>query len=106
MPTELPEDKRGSPIPALTLADDGAHSIAFSATSARNVTAFSPETKIVSLYADQPVYLKLGDNTVTATATDHYFPAGIYYDISLKGRTHIAALQVSAGGTLYLSEKD
>lgn len=111
MPTLMPTDSNDNAIPALRLKPSGAHTIAATATSARNTAAFNAETKIVSLYATVPVYVNFGDQTVTATTSDHYFPAGLYYDIALGGDqsaqfTHIAVLRVSTSGTLYISEKE
>ncbi len=111
MTTLLPRDDDNTPIPAMTLKPDGAHALAVGASSARSAQAFAAGTRVVSLFATQPVFLRLGDAAVTADSGDHFFPAGIYYDISLghaKGVTasHIAALR--AGGedaTLYISEK-
>ena len=112
MSTLMPTDQNNNPIPALRLKDAGAHKITSSAVSARNATAFSDETQIVSLYATQGVYIKFGDATVTATTSDHYFPAGVYYDFAIGGggdstahKTHIAVLQESTAGDVYLSEK-
>lgn len=113
MTTLLPKDADNNTIPALRLRDSGAHSIAFTATAARNSTAFDVDTKVISLYATAPVYLKLGDGSVTATTSDHYFPAGIYYDVAIAGGTakgphnaYISALRTSEDGTLYISEKE
>ncbi len=111
MTTLMPKDLNDNPIPALRLKDGGAHTIAVGASSARNATPFDAETRIVSLYADVPVYVAFGDASVTADTNDHYFPAGTYYDLSVGGDhsahyTHIAVLQVTAGGTLYVSEKE
>ncbi len=110
MTTLLPIDSDNNPIPALRLKNNGAHSINVSATSARNSVAFDTNTKIVSLYATVPVYLALGDNTASATSADHYFPAGVYYDIAIGDErsgqaTHIAAIRAEGDGTLYISEK-
>ena len=111
MPTFLPEDSSDNPIPVLRLKSGGAHSIASSATSARNSTGFNADTRVISVYATEPVYLAFGDATVTATASDHYFPAGIYYDVAIGGEktghyTHMAVLRVSADGNVYVSEKE
>ncbi len=111
MTTLLPMDSNDNPIPALRLKQDGAHAIAFNETSARNSIAFSESTKIVSLYSDQDVYIAFGDSAVTATTADHFFPAGVYYDLSIGSEhndhhTHIAVLQSSSSGTLYISEKE
>lgn len=110
MSTKLPLDINDNPIPAMRLRDGGAHAISSSSTSAKNSSAFNDDTRVVSVYATQPVYLNFGDSSVTATTSDHYFPAGIYYDIALGGdgaahAAHLAVLQVSVGGTVYVSEK-
>ncbi len=111
MTTLLPTDVDDNPIPAVRLKASGAHTIATSGTSARNNTAFDGDTRIISLYATEDVYIKFGDAAVTATTTDHFFPKGVYYDFAIGGDrtahyTHIAALQVSAAGALYISEKE
>lgn len=113
MTTLLPKDADDNIIPALRLKSGGAHMMAVSAASARNTSAFAADTKIVSLYATGSVYVKFGDNTVTATTSDHYFPAGVYYDIAISGggakgvqHTHVAVLRADADCTLYVSEKE
>ncbi|HRQ60745.1 MAG TPA: hypothetical protein PLO23_04440 [Alphaproteobacteria bacterium] len=110
--TILPLDSNKNPIPALRLkSSGGAHAITTSGSSARNSTAFAAGTRVISLYATQDVYVRLGGASVTAANTDHFFPAGTYYDIAVGGdetghATHIAAIQVSTGGMLYVSEKE
>ena len=112
MTTLLPIDSQGHAIPALRLKPGGAHSIAAGASASRTASAFDPATKIVSVYADVPVYLKFGDSGVTAAATDHYFPAGYYYDFAIAGGaydapvTHLSVLAAEDSGTVYLSEKE
>lgn len=107
--TKMPQDADRYPIPALALRDDGAHAITAAATPARNTNAFNEDTRVVFLYATVPIYIKFGDELVEAAATDHYFPAGIYYGFSIGGgkvghKTHLSVLQVSGGGTVYVSE--
>lgn len=110
--TILPLDSNNNPIPALRLkASGGAHAITVSGVSARNSVAFSSTTRVISLYATTDVYVRLGGASVSATSSDHFFPAGTYYDVAIGGdetghATHVAALQVSASGTLYVSEKE
>jgi hypothetical protein len=48
---------------------------------------------------------------VTAATTDHYLPAGLYYDVSLgdarQGRhTHVAAIAAETGCMVHVSEKE
>jgi hypothetical protein len=111
MPTFLPKDSNDQPIPALRLKNGGAHSVAVTASSARNASGFNAATRVVSLYATHAMYIKFGDDEVSATSSDHYFPAGIYYDVAIGGDntahyTNIAAIRVSENGTLYISEKE
>lgn len=111
MATLLPRDDDYNPIPALRLRPGGAHVLPVSAASARNAAPFAAATRVIGVCATVPVFLRTGDATVTAAATDHYLPAGILYDLSLgddrQGRhTHIAVLRAAVDGTLYVSEKE
>ena len=110
MSTKLPLDVNDNPIPALRLKPGAAHVLSSGASSARNSTAFDEETRVVSVYATEDVYLNFGDGSVTATSNDHFFPAGLYYDVALGGDgaphyTHMAVLQVAGPGSIYISEK-
>ncbi len=110
--TSLPVDYNSNPVPVMRLKKDGAHAIAAGASTARNAAAFDADTKVISLYATVPVFLKMGDDSVTATASDHYFPAGIYYDFAIEGSasvhySHMAVLRADGvDGMVYISEKE
>lgn len=114
MTTLLPKDADNNVIPALRLrSDGGAHIIAASGTSARNISGFSIGTKVVSVYATGAVYLRFGGPSVTSAATDHYFPQGVYYDFAISGgdakgphNTHLAVLAAGSDCTVYVSEKE
>lgn len=112
MSTILPKDINDTSIPALRLKQDGAHNIAISTTSARNTVVFDPDTRVISLYATVPTYLAFGDSSVTATSANHYFPAGLYYDVSIGGDdvahySHVAVIRADAeDGVIYISEKE
>ena len=109
--TKLPLDSNDNPIPALRLKDGGAHNISTSAISARNSVAFDADTRVVSVYASEDTYIKFGDGSVSASGSDHFIPAGLYYDFAIGGdatahHTHIAALRVTNDGNVYISEKE
>lgn len=112
MPTLMPTDDNNHPIPALRLKDGGAHSIAATATSARNSSGFGADTQVISICPTVAVYVKCGSSSVTATTSDHYIPAGLYYDIAIGGdgqkqTTHIAVLRAEpTDGIVYISEKN
>ena len=111
MTTKLPLDINDHAIPALRLKKESAHTVSAGAASARNTTAFDTNTRIISLYATVPVFISFGDASVTADTSDHYFPAGIYYDMAIGGDgtghyTHLAVLRAGPDGTVYISEKE
>jgi hypothetical protein len=108
--TYLPRDNDNEIIPALRLNPNGAHSIDATTTSTRNTTAFDNDTRVISLYATGAVYIQCGDNTVTTSTSDHYFPAGVYYDLAIGGdktlhTPHIAVVAADSDCTVYISEK-
>jgi hypothetical protein len=112
MPTLMPRDDDAQPIPALRLRPGGAQTIAATtAASARTAVAFAVETRIIGLCATGPVFVQTGGADVTAATTDHYLPAGLYYDVSLgdarQGRhTHVAAIAAETGCMVHVSEKE
>lgn len=112
MPTLMPRDDDNFAIPALAMKPDCAHSVSFdAASSSRNSTAFDPRTRVVSIFATDNVFLRFGDSSVTASTSDHFFPAGIYYDVAISNvkTTHydyIAIRGAGTSGTVYLSEKE
>ncbi len=113
MTTLLPKDADNNIIPALRLRDSGAHSLNVGGSSVRNIIPFSDETKIISVYASAPIFLKFGDESVAAASSDHYFPGGVYYDIALTGgngkgahHAYVSALRAEGDCTLYISEKE
>ena len=113
MTTLLPKDADNNIIPALRLRDAGAHTMNVTGASTRNTVAFNDETKVISVYATAPVFLNFGDNTVTSTTADHYFPGGVYYDIAITGgsgkgahNAYVSALRAEEDCTLYISEKE
>ena len=110
--TTLPRDLDNNPIPALRLNPNGAHIInTTSSSSTRNNTAFIEGTRVISLYATAPVFIKFGDAGVDASASDHYFPSGLYYDFAIGGdktfhNTHVSVLGQSSDAVVYISEKE
>lgn len=111
MTTRLPKDDDGNAIPAMR-PSGAAHSIAVTGTAAENATAFNSETRVISLYSTTDLFYKLGtDDTVTATTSDHFFPAGVYYDLAIGGDLdshypYISFIRASEDGTVYVSEKE
>lgn len=110
MSTLLPVDGNNAAIPVLSLRTGASHTIAVTAISARNSTAFNAETRVIGIYATVAMFIRLGGNTATAVNTDHYLPAETYMDLSIANgedqiASYIAAIRATSDGTLYVSEK-
>ncbi len=113
MTTLLPKDADNNLIPAMRLKSGGAHAISATSSSARNASGFSPDTKVVSVYATGAGSLNFGSSTGPAANTDHYFPTGVDYDFAISGgdtkgphNTHLAVLAAGGNCTVYVSEKE
>jgi len=110
MPMILPTDANGFPVPALSLRPGGAHKInAVTTSSVRNSAAFASDTGVISIYADGPIYFRLGNASTTASNTDHYLPpANILYIATHSagaGRaSYLATLAADYNCTVYVSE--
>ncbi len=109
--TTLPRDTDNTPIPALRLNPNGAHQVNANGTSSRNTTPFDDDTRVISVFATTPVYMAFGDDSITATTSDHYFPAGLYFDFAIGGdktvhTPHLAILAETGTGSVYISEKE
>ena len=109
---KMPTDANDNPIPALALRNGGSHTIAVTATSAKNTNPFPSTTKVVSVYATVDVFIEFGNSSITASPADHFFPAGLYYDFAINQDeestvTNIAVVRAgTTDGTVYLSEKE
>lgn len=105
--SQLPEDDRGNPIQILGYKhEQGAHTLTAAATSTKTTTAFDSQCRAIRVQPATDIYIGLGDSTITASSSGHVLRSGYIYDIPIKkfGYTHIAVLQVSAGGAVYISE--
>jgi len=108
--TTLPRDSDNTPIPALRLNPNGAHQLNATSTASRNATAFDDDTRVISVYATNDIYMKFGDSSVNATPSDHFFPKGLYYDFAIGGdktlqTQYLSVMAVSADCDVYISEK-
>ncbi len=111
MTTLLPRDSDNNIIMALGFKDSATHQISITGISNRNTTAFDSDTRVIGVYATGDVFISFGDNTITASTSDHYIPAETYMDIAIGGGksqqyTHMAAVKNTNDCTIYISEKE
>ena len=107
--TAMPRDASGAYVQVMRPLAGGAHTITIGAASARNSSAFDTNTRVLEIYSDTACYFQTGNSGITASSADHYLPAqrGRVYSIGgdqQAQHTHIAVIQASAGGTLWVSE--
>ena len=78
-------------------------SVAFTGTTARvELPSGTTHVRLVSL--SSACFIRFGGSTVEAASTDIPFPAGVEYLEVPGNSTYLAAIQVSAGGTLYATK--
>jgi hypothetical protein len=109
--SKQPKDDANESIPVLSLKLNGAQQIASSGASARS-TAFSETTRVITVYSTQDIFAEIGDSSVEANqSTSHFIPASVPYDLGLgtdinqREQRYLAVIQVSTGGTVYVSER-
>ena len=109
--SKQPKDDANVAIPVLSLRPGGGQQLTASGTSVRS-SAFSKTTRVITVYAEEDIFVEIGDSSVTANqSTSHYIPSGIPYDLSLgtdfdeRELRFLAVIQVSTGGTVYVSER-
>lgn len=108
--TQMPADARGVTIPLLPFKGI-AHKITATATSARNASAISADVGIVTVATTADVWMRTGDNTITAddAGTDGastLVMAGAMIDFILtEAHRHIAFKAVSDEGIVVISER-
>ena len=79
--------------------------VTVSGTTAATSTALNAQCRVVQLVSTENCYVLPGSGTPTATAVNGMFILKDWpHYINVSGGEKIAAIQVSAGGTLYVSE--
>jgi len=79
--------------------------VTVSGTSAATSSALDAQCRVVQLVSTENCYILPGAGTPTATATNGMFILKDWpHYINVSGGEKIAAIQVSTGGTLYVSE--
>jgi hypothetical protein len=98
-PLSMPKDTMMEPVPALR--PHASANLAFTGSSAQSSVLNQP---VVRLFATQDCRIAVGADP-TATSTSMYLPAGqIEYIAVRSGVDKIAAIQVSTGGSLNITE--
>lgn len=82
----------------------GTHQSVAYTTSAGTITnAVGSETYAVRVVTTSAAYIKI-DNSPTATSSDVYMPADTPQVFTITPGQKVSAIQVSAGGTLHVTE--
>lgn len=95
---QLVEDGNSNPIQALSIG--AAQQVAYTATPGQSAAL---NTRVVRVVSTTSCHLKVGTNPAAAV-TDTYLPANVIEYIKINVGEKISAIQVSAGGTLHITE--
>ena len=100
----LPADKFNNSIQAMRIGVT--QSVTVGLSSAATANALSKNTIIVRLVSTSDCFVTITTGTPTATPADMFLPAGVPEYIGVDGFTtlKVAAIQSTAGGTLYVTE--
>lgn len=103
--TRLVRDIYDAPVPVLGFG--AAQHLTVNAGATRSA-AFSAGVEVLMISSNADVYLKFGDNTVTASTSDHYLPAGVLITVSLRTASGNIATNLSVycagAATFHISE--
>jgi hypothetical protein len=83
---------------------DTTQSVAVSASSAATSAGIGAQSYAIRLFSTTDCFVKLGPAGTTATTSDMLFPANhVEYFRATPGQ-YVAAIQLTANGTLYVTE--
>lgn len=99
----MPQDGNGSPILRTKPKNSSDYGFNVTSASARNSNAINE--RVVGIYSDNGAYIKFGDDTVQASASDHhvYIPARTYREYSMQDQYYIAAISAGTDGAIFIN---
>lgn len=102
--TRLAVDKYQHPIQALLPGTT--QTVAISGTSAATTNALSTDTLVIRVLATTNCFIKIATGSPTATTSDFPLIANIpeYLRVDGKSTVKVAGIQMSASGSLYVTE--
>lgn len=102
--TFLAKDHLNHAIQAL--APSTTQTVTIGGTSDATTNALSKETVVIRVLATVPCFIKIGTGTPEATASDTPLSANVpeYFRVNGYETLKVAVIQLSVGGTLYVTE--
>ena len=102
--TYLAKDHFNHAIQAL--APSTTQTVTISGTSAATANALSKNTVVIRVLATTACFINIGTGTPTATAANTPLAAGVpeYFRVNGYETIKVAGIQLSAGGSLYVTE--
>lgn len=100
----LAKDKFNHAIQAL--APSTTQMVAISGTSAATANALNKNTVVIRVLATTACFIEIGTGTPTATTSSTPIPANVpeYFRVNGYETVKVAAIQLSSGGALYVTE--
>lgn len=100
----VPIDQNGFPIQTLGIPGPSAKITVAGVSARAALPSGVSHEDIVRVACNTDCYIKFGDSTVEATTDDALFTQGVEAFKVPDGVSHVAAIQVSAGGIMTLTE--
>ena len=88
------------------LSPSTTQTVSISGTSAATSNALSKNTVVIRVLATTACFIKIGTSTPTATSADMPLAANIpeYFRVNGNETLKVAGIQISSGGSLYVTE--
>lgn len=77
--------------------------VAYTGTAGVATNAFGTQTTTIYVVSTTACFIKFG-TAPTATTADMYLPANFPFVLQCRGGEKVSAIQVAAGGSLYVTE--
>lgn len=111
--TRMPRDDNSQSIPVLRFRTGGAQQSSISSGGASRIE-IPAGTRIITVICSVNAYFETGNESIEATASSHFIPAGLPFDMALGSdlsdtdgyHRYISVIATNTSGTVYISERE
>jgi hypothetical protein len=113
--TRMPRDDNSQSIPLLRFrGGGGAQHLSINASTATLSAVFPAGTRVITLVCTVDSFFETGRESVVASASSHFIPAGVPYDMALGAdlssidayHNYISVISVTGTGVAHISERE
>jgi len=112
--TRMPRDDNSQSIPLLRFRTGGSQHLSINSSTPTLSAVFPAGARVITLVCTVDAYFETGRETVVASASSHFIPAGVPYDMSLGSdlstidayHNYISVISASSSGVAHISERE